>query len=177
MPNLSKVQQDIDRGDLEKARDRLHGLISSDPDNLEFRAQLGEIYWQMHMPAMAGRYWYMVESKDDRMVEACRRFEKQCGNDPLQILMALKFKGAVDQIQDTYAGKTLTALHQQAKEKYSWYEDFRARGAAKYYHRKEKESPANPRKTRLIKWILLLLLFIMLLFMCAGVFQVFQWIF
>jgi hypothetical protein len=66
--SLEIVQKDINNGDLGKARDRLHGLISSSPDNLSLRKLLGNIYWQLQMPEMAGRYWYLEAEKDEKMM-------------------------------------------------------------------------------------------------------------
>ncbi len=115
---LQKVEEDVRSGDYGKATARLHGLIGSYPGNLELRQQLGELYWNLRMPAMAGRYWYLVENKDERMQAACKRFEEQFGNDPFHMLLALKFKGDVEAIQGTYAGRVLNDLEQRASRKY-----------------------------------------------------------
>ncbi len=133
---LQQVEVDIRAGDLGKARDRLHGLIVSYPDNLALRQQLAQVYWQLNFPEMAGRYWYLVEDKSEEMLQACRRFEAQFRNDPALMLFAIKFKGDMEAIRDTYAGRLLANLHRQAREKYSWYEAFRKRGPEKYHHYK-----------------------------------------
>ncbi len=54
---LKKIEEDILKNDLGKARDRLHGLISTYPNDLELRKKLGEIYFELKHPSMAGRYW------------------------------------------------------------------------------------------------------------------------
>lgn len=90
---LNKIEEDIKNDDLGKARDRLHGLISTYPDELELRKKLGDIYFKLKYPSMAGRYWYFEENKTPEMLHACAKFEKSVGNDPCKISRALKFKG------------------------------------------------------------------------------------
>lgn len=90
---LTKIKRDMENGDLGKARDRLHGLIFTYPDDLEIRKSLGDVYYALHDPAMAGRYWYLGENKTPDMMKACQTFEKSLGNDPHLIARAIKFKG------------------------------------------------------------------------------------
>ncbi|MGE7214983.1 DUF6584 family protein [Priestia koreensis] len=96
---LAKIEQDIKSGDLGKARDRLHGLISTYPNELWLRKMLGDIYDQLQYPAMAGRYWYLESEKTTEMAEACRQFERTFGNNTHHIVRALKFKGDRDVIE------------------------------------------------------------------------------
>ncbi len=173
--SLENVQADIHRGDLGKARDRLHGLINSHPEALELRKRLGEVYWQLQMPEMAGRYWYLEENKDERMAAACRRFERQFGNDPAYMLFAIRFKGPLDPIQDTFAGKTLLKLHQQAKEKHRWYEDFRNRGSLKYRQYKLEHAKHKTRDTIILLTVVALILLVVFL-LIIGAISVIRWI-
>ena len=131
---LKKVEEDIRTGDLGKARARLHGLIASYPNNLDLRKQLGDIYWNLHMPAMAGRYWYLVEDKDERMQAARKRFEGEFRNDPYHMLLALKFKGDREAMKGTYADDVLDDLEHYASKKYPWYADFGKKGLETKQH-------------------------------------------
>jgi hypothetical protein len=83
---LRRIEQDIVSGDYGKARDRLHGLLGSYPHDLSLRRMLGDIYWHLQYPVMAGRYWYLEEEKTPAMSVACAAFERSCGSDPVQIL-------------------------------------------------------------------------------------------
>jgi hypothetical protein len=56
---LQKIEDEIEAGDYGKARDRLHGLLVTYPDDLSIRRRLGDVCWQLQHPAMAGRYWYL----------------------------------------------------------------------------------------------------------------------
>jgi hypothetical protein len=174
--SLNRVQKDIDNGDLGKARDRLHGLIATYPDHLELRKQLGDIYEQLQMPGMAGRYWYLEEEKDEKIVRACQQFEEQFKNDPALILFALKFKGEREPIKETYAGRILLELHQKAREKHPWYEDFRNRGSQKYHHSPYNSEKHKTRNT-IIKWALLGVVVLLVFFLCVGVISVIKWVF
>jgi hypothetical protein len=173
--SLENVHNDVKNGDLGKARDRLHGLISSFPDNLELRKQLGNIYWQLQLPEMAGRYWYLEEEKDERMIKACQRFEKQFKNDAAFILFAIKFKGQLEPIRDTFAGQTLQGLHQTALEKHAWYKDFRNRGSSKY---RQSTYDREKHKTRdaIIKWGFIIILILLVFILCVGVVSVIKWV-
>lgn len=132
---LERVEQEIQNGNLGQARERVYGLINSYPDNLSLRRKLAEIYWKLQYPAMAGRYWYLEEDQTAEMKSACQIFEKQMGEDPLQILLALKFRGNLEAVENQYAGRILLGLHKRAKEKYTnrMYQDFRNQGAKKFY--------------------------------------------
>jgi hypothetical protein len=116
--SLAIVEQDIRNGDLGKARDRLLGLSTAYPDDLNIRHRLGEIYWNLRFPAMAGRYWYLEERTSPQIQEACAAFEHAFGNDPLQMYQAIKFKGEISLIEGTFAGQILVSLREQAQEKY-----------------------------------------------------------
>lgn len=154
---LEKIQWDIQNKNLGKARDRLHGLINSYPDNLELRKMLGDIYWQLQFPEMAGRYWYMEEEKNDNMVAACKRFEEQFNHDPMYMLFAIKYKGDLEEIEGTYAGETLIKLHTRAKEKHRFYEHFQNKRGGKFIYRKMND---NSNKNSGWGCILILCLFI-----------------
>jgi hypothetical protein len=169
--SMTQIEMDLQAGNLGKARDRLHGLIQTYPDDLELRSRLSEIYWQLQLPEMAGRYWYLIENKDERMTQACRIFEERFHHDPLQMLFALKFKGDVDAIAESYAGKTLMKLHQQAKSKYHWYEDFRQKGRLKYDHPHE-ETQNQKLGWKIIKWVLIGLLLLIPIFTVIGIISV-----
>jgi hypothetical protein len=129
---LEKVEREIAAGNLGKARDRLQGLLVTYPDDLTLRRRLGDVYWELQHPAMAGRYWYLEEYKTAAMAAACQAFEHSCGNRSLEILLALKFKGDIESIDDTYAGQSLLKLQRQVREEYGTHIDFQKRGAARY---------------------------------------------
>jgi hypothetical protein len=171
---LNKVENDIKDGDLGKARDRLHGLLVSYPDNLELRKRLGDIYWRLQIPDMAGRYWYLEENKDGIMAAACHRFEKQFNSDPVNILLALKFRGNFDRISDACPGQILLDLHQKAKEKHSWYEDFRNKSRLKY-HRYNEKTVEHKTRDILTKFGCIFVVVLLAFLSIVGVISVIRW--
>jgi hypothetical protein len=128
------------------------------------------------MPEMAGRYWYLEEEKDERMITACQRFEQQFRSDPAFILFAIRFKGQLEPIRDTFAGKKLQELHQEAKKKHSWYEDFRNRGSSKFYHSKYDPKKHKTRDA-IIKWVFIPVVILVVFFICVGVVSIIKWFF
>ena len=126
---LARIEEETAGGDLGKAHDRLHGLLSSYPADLTLRRQLGAIYWQLQYPEMAGRYWYLEEEKSPQMMVACQAFEQSCGNDPWRILASLKFHADPASLDSDYARDTLLALRDRTKTWYGRALDFGKRGA------------------------------------------------
>jgi hypothetical protein len=114
---LKKVEEDIKNNDLGKARDRLHGLIATYPNEIKLRKKLGDIYWELKYPSMAGRYWYLAESKTQEMIQACQKFEGSLGNDPIKILRSLKFKGDSEFINNLQSRLIFSSLEKQDRKR------------------------------------------------------------
>jgi hypothetical protein len=129
---LKKVEQDISFGDYGKARDRLHGLIATYPNDLALRRKLGNIYRQLQYPAMAGRYWYLEEDKSPDMLAACTAFERSCGHSSFQILLSLKFQGDPNSINSEFAKDRLLRLQSQVKDEHNYFISFQKKGAERY---------------------------------------------
>ena len=169
---LRRIEREIAAGDFGKARDRLHGLLVTYPDDLTLRRKLGDVYWQLHHPAMAGRYWYLEEDRTPDMTQACAAFERTCGNDAAQILMALKFYGDVAAIDDTFAGRTLLDLQERARQECGFQFVFGKQGRERYrYPDRAKFGGPWP----LIGCLVAMLIAIAL--MVVGLIAVVQWIF
>jgi len=116
---LRKVEYDIQNGNLGLARDRLHGLMLSYPDDLSLRVKLAEVYWKFQQPVMAGRYWYLVEERSPEMEAAVQAFEKMQGHNPLRIMRALKFQGELSGIEGSYAGRVISDLMEIVKDRHN----------------------------------------------------------
>ncbi|TDL83396.1 DNA helicase [Peribacillus frigoritolerans] len=114
---LLKIEEDIKKNDLGKARDRLHGLIATYPDELELRRKLGDIYYELKYPSMAGRYWYLEKNKTPEMQHACIEFEKSMGNNPFQIVRALKFKGDKEILKNLEFSDNFSPVQKKVTEK------------------------------------------------------------
>lgn len=173
---LSKVRRDIRQGDLGKARDRLHGLLVSFPDDLDIRKRLGEVYWSMQMPQMAGRYWYLIKDKDERMLDACHRFEREMKSNPDRMMFAMKFRGNIDTIKNHFSRETLQRLHQAAMNEGRVYHYWYQRKLKKKEPRVEDDGKSK-RGSNIFQWSLLTVLGLGLIFSCIGLITVIKWIF
>ncbi|WP_299834251.1 DUF6584 family protein [uncultured Metabacillus sp.] len=155
---LKKIEEDILKNDLGKARDRLHGLISTYPNDLELRKKLGEIYFELKHPSMAGRYWYLEENKTPEMVKACIEFEKSMGNDPIRIARALKYKGNTEILKRLELDQAITSTQNKVKEKLM-------------------EKPEDSFEDKLVTFGCLSIIILIIIFTLIGVYTFFNWIF
>lgn len=155
---LKRIEEDIENNNLGKARDRLHGLIFTYPNELHLRKQLGDIYYKLQYPEMAGRYWYLEEHKTDIMHESCLLFEKSMGNSPHHIARALKFKGDSNHIKGLYKDRPLSLVQKKVAEEL-------------IYEYKETW------KDKLVPFGCLALLASLLFSAVVGLFTIWNWIF
>ena len=169
---LARIETEIASGDCGKARDRLHGLVASYPDDLSLRRRLGDVYWKLQYPAMAGRYWYLEEETSPSMDVAREAFERSRGRDPLKLLLALRFRGDLEAIRGAYAGQRLLTLHEEAKARHRHYVDFREQGPKRY---REALIEGPPKTVLLIGCVLGVLIAVVL--MIAGAIYVVEWAF
>ncbi len=112
---LNKINDDISQGNLGKARDRLHSLISTFPNELSLRDKLADVYLKLQNPAMAGRYAYLNENKTAELQNAIVVFEKECGSKALNKFLAIKFKGNLKLLNDSFASKIIIDLQDEIK--------------------------------------------------------------
>ncbi|MFF2450567.1 DUF6584 family protein [Neobacillus sp. NPDC058068] len=155
---LKRIEEDIKNNDLGKARDRLHGLISTYTNELELRKKLGDIYFELKYPSMAGRYWYLEEHKTPEMVKACIAFEKSMGNNPNRIARALKYKGNIEIIKRLELDQAITSIQKNVKEKLV-------------------EEPEDLLVDKLVLYGCLSIIVLIIIFTLIGVYTFFKWIF
>ena len=115
---LKQIDQEVESGEIDSAKNRLHGLLTSHPNRAAVRRKLGEIYWQLDQPEMAGRYWFLIEAETPEMVAANYAFALGCDNDPLEILRRLEFKGDVMKLDHEFGQFMLLNLKREAQKRY-----------------------------------------------------------
>lgn len=109
--DLAAIKSAIAAGQLDDAKRILAGVSLNALPGSEFSRQIGDYYFELGYPAMAGRYWYLLEDKSDRMVCACEEFEHTLGDNPCLIHDTIPwFPGS-----STYAATALAELHNQAE--------------------------------------------------------------
>ena len=114
MLTTQRIEEEIATGNYTKARERLQGLLSTSPNRLDIRRRLGDVYWYLGEPLMAGRYWYLESNKSEQMETASVAFAHSCHDDSATILKRLKFRGEVHLLSESYAREQLERLQRQA---------------------------------------------------------------
>jgi len=107
---FKRIKQDFDAGDFEKARDRLHGLVNAHPEDFDLRGALGDVYARLGDPVRAGQFWYLAENKTHEMLDACKAFERSCGNHPPTIAKRLRYPGDPETVPCPRAREMLKQL-------------------------------------------------------------------
>ena len=109
--DLAAITNAISAGQLEDAKRILIGIPLHVSPGSEFSQQIGDLYLELGLTAMAGRYWYLLEDKSDRMVVACEEFERSLGGNPCLISDAMGWCPELS----PYAKARLTELREKAK--------------------------------------------------------------
>jgi hypothetical protein len=87
--DLTAVRTAISSGQLEEATNRLGAICCYTPPDFSHFKEIGDLYWELGFPAMAGRYWYLLDNKTDKMLSACDEFQRSLGNNPASIIRVL----------------------------------------------------------------------------------------
>lgn len=169
---LEKVRLDIENGNLGKARDRLHGLILAYPNDLSLRSMLADVYRRLQFPEMAGRYWYLEEHRTPEMEQAVGVFERSVGNDSLEMLCRLKFRGEDDQIPES-ARKKLESLRQESLRIHGRYPQYGTKSEPEWEPHRQIFGPLQP----LIPIGCLVALGLAVVLMIVGLVAVVRWLF
>ncbi|MDX8351109.1 DUF6584 family protein [Cognatiyoonia sp. IB215182] len=82
----TRITRDLEAGKVERAMDRLHGLISCYPDNMGLRRRLGIYLMEGGRHAEAGRFLILHPAPTEEERGAIRAFYHANGDDPFQIL-------------------------------------------------------------------------------------------
>ena len=121
---ISSIKSQIKGGNLLQARDRLHGLLANDNDNMEIRALLGDVYSKLGEEKKAGAMWYLTPlPHDTKVLKAIETFERSYHKDPLKKWRALIIQQQPSTWNDRGARNILTKLESDLKEEdicFSW---------------------------------------------------------
>ncbi|MEV0902738.1 DUF6584 family protein [Actinoplanes sp. NPDC049802] len=83
---LSRVDADLERGDIRLATQRLAGLLAADPQDLELRSRLADVYRGAGNAAEAGRWGFLTEGAEPHEIEAFAR-KHRLARDRLRLLL------------------------------------------------------------------------------------------
>lgn len=93
----AQVREDIGRGRLWKARDRLHGHFAETPADQVVLDLLGSVLFAMGDLPQAGRCWWLTERDDEAAHAARAAFHERYGSSAALVLRALPRPGTPDQ--------------------------------------------------------------------------------
>jgi hypothetical protein len=85
----ASVRDEVARGRLWKARDRLRGHLRDDPANQDVLDMLGAVHFAMGDLPEAGRHWWLTDRDDESARSARVAFEERFGTDAEAVLRAL----------------------------------------------------------------------------------------
>jgi len=108
---LARVRADLELGRASMARQRLRGLVGSNPQRLDLREKLAELYRRDGFVSQAGRWSYLSEHVDLAEVHA---FEREYP-DPVRRMRALGWRGP-EEAAGHVAQERLAAVRAAAEE-------------------------------------------------------------
>lgn len=118
---FAKVEYDLRTGDVDMALTRLTSLVRSLPHRIDARERLADVQRLRGDLVEAGRWSYLSAERDAAEVAA---FERACGDDPVRIMRALRWRGPEDSASTDAARERLAEIrtHAQAstRRKITW---------------------------------------------------------
>ena len=113
---LDKIDSEIKIGLKSKAIDRLGNLIKQNPNIIELRSKLAEVYYESGFLDSAGKYWILTEPVDNRIKKCVELYQKSVSYSGHQILREIKFSGDKTQL-DEYAQAKISELESDSEIK------------------------------------------------------------
>ena len=92
-PTSKKIDFNIENGLRFRAAIQLGSLIANNPNNLELRDQLANLYYQAGFYDAAGKFWILNASKEPHVQKCVELYEKSVNYSGYTILQDIKFKG------------------------------------------------------------------------------------
>lgn len=114
---LEKIEREIAEGKLGIARDRLHGLSLTYPEDVSLRSRQGDIYSQLGLPIEAGRCWILDDEPNEEKTEAVDAFLRSCNNHPVAILKRLKVRCDPQDLSTITAQQKIEELFKGCKKR------------------------------------------------------------
>lgn len=139
------------------ARDRLPGLMTAFPADLEIREKLGDVYFQLGYTVDAGRCWYFASDPNEVKAEAVEAFLHSWDFKVEEILRRLK-------VVDFFEGHDQNLTRDEIVKRVS--------------ELREKKKPVEPetrQASSLVNLACLVIALILLVPFGVGVSVIFQW--
>jgi hypothetical protein len=111
---LGRVEDDLARGDLSMARQRLRSLVDAYPQRLDLRIRLADVYRAMGEPIQAGRWRYLGPPRDKADEAEIDAFARSHDRRAAVLADQIGYRGRVDQVTDINARDRLQELRDHA---------------------------------------------------------------
>jgi hypothetical protein len=168
---LEKIDIEIKEGKKYKACDRLRNLINENPNNLELYDKLATIYFESGFYDAAGKYWILIEPKNEKIKNCVEIYKKSVNNSGTKILQDLKFGGTKSELND-YAKNQLEELEKDSFERSKYVPNF-GKEKTKYEIQKKYNQTL---KDKIIEKIGISILIAIPILIILGIVKVYEWI-
>jgi hypothetical protein len=81
--DLTMVRDAIAANRIEEAKSKLAGITISCLPGSKCSQDIGNLYYDLGCPILAGLNWYLLENKNQQMQDTCESFEHSLGDNPL----------------------------------------------------------------------------------------------
>ena len=168
---LDKIDIEITEGKKFKACDRLRNLINEQPNNLNLYDKLASVYFESGFYDAAGKYWILIEPKNDNIKKCIEIYKKSVNYSGTKILQDLKFSGIKSEL-DEYAKNQLEELEKDSFKRSKYVPNF-----GKEKNKYEIPYKHNLKlKYKIIEKIGILILISIPVLIILGILKVYEWI-
>jgi hypothetical protein len=115
-----RVESDVKAGRLWKARDRLAGVIRTDPINQWALNHLGEIYYRMADLPAAGRVWFLTERAGPEWDAALSAFYERYGRKAGDLVSELRVRAPIESFPEAVQERLRTLQEELARYGEKW---------------------------------------------------------
>ena len=165
---LERIDTELKNGFKSKAIDRLRNLIQQNPNEIQLRNKLAEIYYESGFLDEAGKYWILTEPTEKRIKNCVDIYEKSLNNSSLEILKNIVFRGQKNLLSQ-YGQNKLSQLELDCKEKHNYVPQY---GTKPKFKAKE-----NKQLSKIVSYLIPVLILLLLTFFLVGAVTLFKWLF
>ena len=165
---LERIDKELKNGFKSKAIDRLRNLIQENPNEMQLRDKLAEIYYESGFLDEAGKYWILTEPTEKRIKNSVDIYEKSLNNSSLEILKNIVFLGQ-KKLLSQYGQNKLSQLELDCKEKHNYVPQY---GTKPKFKAKE-----NKQLSKIVSYLIPVLILLLLTFFLVGAVTTFKWLF
>jgi len=170
---LRKIEFNINNGLKLKAAVQLGTLINKNPNNIELRNRLAELYFEAGFLDAAGKFWILNDSKDQNVKRCVEIYEKSVNHSGNRILLDLKFRGDKT-LLSRYAQNKLAELEKDSLDKTNSIPDFKEK---ENEHIEANTKKNNPILEKLGCGIAIAIVLFLVAAVIIGSKAIFQWLF